>query len=193
MDQQRRDLMVAGAVVLGVQAVASPWARASEEDLRVPTAPAKRSPGVPGQFDFLSGQWRIQHRRLPQGAHEWDEFEGEATCWSILGGVGSVEELRIPARNFSGMGLRLLDVDNQQWFDHWVNAKSGVIGCPGLAGSFEDGAGLFYSEEQDGEQTILAASIWDQIERRSCRWRQAVSRDGGASWEHNWIMRWHRV
>ena len=64
----------------------------------------------PGEFDFLNGEWKIHHRRLKNPANnEWDIFEGEATCWSILGGVGSVEELRIPARNFSGMGLRLLD------------------------------------------------------------------------------------
>jgi hypothetical protein len=41
----------------------------------------------------------------------------------ILAGVGSVEELRIPARNFSGMGLRLLDLEKKVWADHWVNAN----------------------------------------------------------------------
>lgn len=49
---------------------------------------------------------------------EWIEFDGEATVHAILAGVGSVEELRTPARNFSGLGLRLLDVEKKVWADH---------------------------------------------------------------------------
>ena len=54
----------------------------------------------------------------------------EATVVGILGGIASIEELRIPARGFSGMGLRLLDVEKKIWSDHWVNAKSGVVAVP---------------------------------------------------------------
>ena len=64
-----------------------------------------------GEFDFLNGEWTIAQRRL-KAPGDWDVFEGQATCWSILGGVASVEELRIPARDFSGMGLRTLDAAN---------------------------------------------------------------------------------
>lgn len=192
MDEQRRTILVASAVAIGSQALWPGLAHGGEaEDLAVPMRPATPSPGEPGQFDFLNGEWRIQHRRLRDGSAQWDEFEGEATCWSILGGVISIEELRIPSRNFSGMGLRALDIQKRQWADHWVNARSGVVGG-GLAGSFEDGKGLFFSEEQDGDQVILAASLWDQIEAGRCRWRQAVSRDGGQTWEHNWIMHWRK-
>lgn len=192
MDEQRRNLMVAGALAISAPSLWSRSADGSEgEDLTVPPRPAQPSPGRPGQFDFLSGDWRIQHRRLRNG--EWDRFEGEASCWSILGGVVSIEELRIPARQFSGMGLRTLDVAQQQWSDYWVNASSGVVGSSGMLGSFEAGLGLFYSEDQDGDTRILVASIWDQIEPRHCRWRQAVSRDGGQTWAHDWIMHWHKV
>ena len=54
------------------------------------------------------GEWRIAHRRL-KAPGDWDMFEGEATCWSILDGRAHVEELRIPVRDFAGMGLRTLD------------------------------------------------------------------------------------
>lgn len=151
-----------------------------------------KTPGKPGDFHFLHGEWRIKHRRMRPG-QDWDEFEGEATCWTILGGVGSVEELRIPARDFSGMGLRLLDVTTHVWSDFWVNAKSGVLTTPGMTGSFENGAGIFISDEMDGDKPIKVAGIWDEITPASCRWRQSVSRDGGKTWEDNWIMHWTRA
>jgi hypothetical protein len=150
--------------------------------------------GKAGDFDFLAGEWVIQHcwRSSPDDS-EWLTFAGEATCWTILAGIGSVEELRIPARDFSGMGLRLLDIERGIWSDFWVNARSGVLTAPGAEGVFIDGTGTFESADQDGDQTILARGIWDNITPTSCRWRQAVSRDGGATWEETWVMEWARA
>jgi hypothetical protein len=92
-------------------------------------APAPASEGKPGDFDFLTGEWRIHNKMLDKG--KWIEFAGEATVYGILNGVVSIEELRIPARGFSGMGLRALDVEKKIWSDHWVNSKSGVVTSPG--------------------------------------------------------------
>lgn len=150
----------------------------------------------PGDFDFLAGEWRQSHRRMTGAGPEgpvWDEFEGEATCWSILQGVGSIEELRIPARNFSGMGLRMLDIENRRWGDHWVNARSGVVGVPPQWGGFIDGAGVFIVEDADDQGPVQYRGLWDQIGARSCRWSQASSRDGGQTWEDNWVMLWRKV
>lgn len=149
--------------------------------------------GKPGDFEFLSGEWKIQNRRLKPETGEWDEFESEATCWSVLGGVGSIEELRIPARDFSGIGVRLLDVKQKIWSDHWVNGKSGVLTTPGQTGVFIDGVGAFMSDWMEGDKKMLAKGVWDQITPKSCRWYQAVSKDNGATWEENWIMQWERV
>jgi hypothetical protein len=150
--------------------------------------------GKAGDFDFLAGAWSISHRRLKTpGGNDWDVFKGEATCWTILGGVGSVEELRIPERDFSGMGLRLLDVEKRLWSDHWVNARSGVLGCPGMAGAFENGAGTFIADDVDGDRPIKVRGVWDRITATSRRWHQAISRDGGKQWEGNWFMDWVRA
>lgn len=190
MDHTRRVILNAGAAVSAAALLASAAAQGTPG---VTAAVAGPTPGKPGDFDFLNGSWRIKQRRLPRGAKEWDAFEGEATCWSILGGVISIEELRIPARNFSGMGLRALDVSNRVWYDYWVNAKSGVVGSAGVAGSFENGAGVFISDEMDGDKPIKARGLWDRITPNSCRWSQAISRDGGKTWEDNWVMEWTRV
>lgn len=148
----------------------------------------------PGDFDFLHGNWKIKHRRRKaKGTEDWDEFEGEATCWTILAGVGSVEELRIPSRNFAGMGLRLLDVEKKIWNDFWVNAKSGVLTTPGQTGHFENGVGTFTADDMDGDKPIKVKGIWDKITPTSCRWYQSVSWDNGQTWEVNWWMDWTRA
>lgn len=148
--------------------------------------------GQPGDFDFLSGEWTIRHRRLIAATGEWDAFEGEASCWSILGGVASVEELRIPVRGFSGMGLRLLDRERQVWSDFWMNGNSGVLMTPGTEGHFENGAGIFSAREFDNGHPLLVRGTWDNISASTCRWQQATSRDAGLSWQTNWIMDWSR-
>lgn len=188
MDRQRRALIAAGGAAL-LPACATVSTPASFDPM--PPLPVTPTPGQPGDFDWLTGEWRIHNRSIVNG--EWLEYPGEATVHAILAGVGSVEELRIPARNFSGMGLRLLDVEKRVWADHWVNARSGVVTVPGQLGSFENGAGIFITDETVDGVAMKYAGVWDNIAARSCRWRQASSRDGGQTWDQNWIMEWSRV
>lgn len=146
-----------------------------------------------GDFGFLAGEWRISHRRLKTlGTEDWDVFDGEATVWSALDGMASIEELRIPARNFSGMGVRLFHVEKRLWADHWVSGKNGVLNEP-MMGSFEDGVGTFTADDMDGDRPIKARGVWDRITPTSCRWHQATSNDGGKTWAGNWYMDWVRV
>jgi hypothetical protein len=147
--------------------------------------------GKAGDFDFLNGNWSILNQRLKDGA--WDQFASEASVFGILGGIASVEELRIPARGFSGMGLRLLDIERSLWADFWVNSRSGVLTPPPSWGSFVDGVGSWISDDLDGDKPIRVRGIWDQITAGSCRWYQSVSRDGGMTWQDNWIMLWTRA
>ena len=155
-----------------------------------PAASWPDATGKLGDFDFLSGNWKIKHQQLKD--NKWDEFEGEATVFSILGGLASVEELRIPSRSFSGMGLRILDVEKKLWADHWCNRKNGVLN-PASWGSFVDGAGTWDTHDVENGAPIIVRGVWDQITSNSCRWYQAVSRDDGATWEENRIMHWERI
>lgn len=155
------------------------------------SASALPAPGRAGEFDFLHGEWQIRHRRRVEG--RWDEFSGEASCWSVLDGRGSIEELRIPARQFAGLGIRLLDQSQQLWTDFWVSARTCVISPPGMPGRFVDGVGTFEADEEEQGQPIKVRGIWDHITPESHRWHQAVSRDGGRTWEPNWFMGWTRT
>jgi hypothetical protein len=182
-DTQRRSLLQISASLAAIGQATLQAAHAAAK----PPAPT----GKPGDFDFLTGTWKIKNRQLKKGT--WDSFDGEATVHGLLAGVASVEELRIPARNFSGMGLRLLDIERKLWADYWVNAKSGVLTPPPSWGSFVGGVGIWDSDDKDGDQDIIVRGAWDMITPNSCRWYQATSRDGGKSWSDNWVMQWTRV
>ena len=199
MDMERRTVLGTG-IALGAAMVAG-TAGALITDIApfsldpIPPLPKAPTPGKPGDFNWLTGEWRIRNRQPKPNtaAKEWIEFPGAATVHAILAGIGSVEELRIPERNFSGMGLRMLDVEKQIWSDHWVNAQSGVVTAPGVTGSFENGAGIFVSDDQLEGKPVKWVGVWDVITAKSCRWRQAVTRNGGETWEQVWIMDWTRA
>lgn len=151
--------------------------------------------GSAEDFDFLSGSWKVSHRRLKErwtGSDDWDVFEGEATCWPALGSVASIEELRVPARGFSGLGVRLFDINNLIWSDYWVSSSDGLL-TPPMTGHFENGVGIFKGESVDGDRPIKVRGIWDRITPTSARWHQAFSSDGGKTWEENWFMDWVRA
>jgi len=186
MNTDRRILVGATTTLL----LAGAAGKAQAQGQETPSARAVPQ-GSPGEFNFLHGEWRIAHRKRRDGA--WDVFEGEATCWTILNGIGSVEELRIPARDFSGLGLRMLDVEQRIWSDYWVNAKSGVVTTPGTTGGFINGEGVFISEFDDNGANVLVRGLWDRITGSSHRWLQAYSRDAGATWDDDWIMEWTKV
>jgi hypothetical protein len=143
-----------------------------------------------GDFAFLTGEWRIANR-MKQG-EDWIEFPGEASVHALLGGSASVEELRIPARNFSGIGLRLYDPGRRVWNDHWINGARRVVNPP-MSGTFDNGIGTFIADDMDGDTPIKARGVWDRITPDSYRWRQGISRDAGATWEDSWLMDWMRV
>ena len=150
-----------------------------------------------GDFDFLAGSWTIKNRRLKtrwSGSDEWEHFDGNSTCWTVLGGAGSIEELRIPVDQPRGLGIRLLDTERGLWSDHWVSRGSGVIVSSPMWGAFKDGVGTFVAtDDHDGEIAIWSRGVWDCITPTGCRWHQAFSRDCGKTWEDNWFMLWTRV
>lgn len=188
------DEIVSGIERRTVLKAAAALAASSAMMPRASAATPNRPIGKPGDFDFLTGEWTIANRwRADTRTTEWIEFPGEATVRAILKGIASVEELRIPARDFSGMGLRLLDTEAKIWTDFWVNGKSGVLTPPGSTGVFQDGAGAFLSDDTEDGKPVTWRGLWDGITPTSCRWSQSVTRDGGKTWEDTWQMQWTRV
>lgn len=145
-----------------------------------------------GDFGFLAGHWKISHRQLKKpGSDDWDLSKAKPRSGQ-LGGMANIKPLRIPSRNFSGMGVRLFHVDKRLWADHWVSGSKGVLNEPRM-GRFADGVGTFTADEMDGDRPIKARGVWDRITPVSCRWHQATSSDDGKTWVGNWYMDWVRA
>lgn len=190
MRKHRRDILKAGLAAGAATLAVGPALAADDTITTEPSAEGLTA--KPGDFAFLAGEWRISHRRL-KSPGVWEDFEGEATCFTTLNGVGSIEELRVPARKFIGMGVRLLDVAGGRWADYWVPGGSGLLTPPPLWGGFKEGMGIFEAEDVEDGRPILGRGVWDRITGNSHRWRQLTSRDGGKTWEASWLMDWRRA
>jgi len=68
-------------------------------------------PTAPSDFDFMIGEWRVNHRRLNSrltGCTDWTEFKGTSSTRTILGGFGNVEDniLMFPEGEVSAAAFR---------------------------------------------------------------------------------------
>jgi hypothetical protein len=148
-------------------------------------------------FDFLYGEWAVTNRRrtaILAGDDRWYEFVATSVARPLWSGQGNTDEfvaLETPVGPIRGATVRLRDPQAGLWRLYWASAASGLLGEP-VAGRFEDGVGTFYGHEVYDGRSVFVRYIWDGIETNACRWSQAFSEDGGASWETNWIMEFAR-
>jgi hypothetical protein len=149
-------------------------------------------------FDFLVGKWNVGHRRLKHRlAHsdEWETFEGTCESRLMLDGQANVDEnvLVSPAGVFRAATVRMFDPGSKSWAIWWFDSRQPHKLDPPLVGTFKDGVGTFFSDDQFEGRPIRVRFIWSQITHDSARWEQAFSDDAGATWETNWIMEFRRV
>jgi hypothetical protein len=116
------------------------------------------TPNKPGErngrkdFDFLIGNWKIQHRRLKErlkGCTEWEEFEGASEVRHILGGLGNVDELTMnrASGRVEAVTVRLYNPAAREWSIYWVaSSNPGRLDVP-MVGKFDGARGEFFSQE----------------------------------------------
>lgn len=143
-------------------------------------------------FDFLIGSWDSHQRRLKQrlkGCDDWEEFNGFSVARKILGGLGNFDEvmLETPGGRVLGVTLRLFDPQTQLWSIYWSSSTRSTLDTP-MVGRFEHGRGEFYDRETFEGRSIFSRFIWTSSGANTCRWEQALSPDGGRTWETNWTM-----
>jgi hypothetical protein len=148
--------------------------------------------GTPRDFDFEQGRWHTSLRKLLQplsGHAQWADYSGTSTVHPLLGGRANVVELEVagPQGRIEGMSLRLFDTQRRRWTLNYSNVAGGTLELP-MSGGFAGGPhGVFYSAETFAGRAILVRFVIDVVDPDHCRFEQAFSADGGATWEVNWI------
>ncbi|MGB7262001.1 MAG: DUF1579 domain-containing protein [Albidovulum sp.] len=149
-------------------------------------------------FDFEFGQWRVTHRRLKDrlaGCDDWEEFYGTSETRPVLGGNGNVEDnfLEFPSGPYRAIAVRAFDVGSQTWAIWWLSATDPhQIDIP-VIGRFKDGVGSFFADDTLRGKPISVRFLWHRTNTACPRWEQAMSEDGGATWETNWTMDFERA
>jgi hypothetical protein len=142
-------------------------------------------------LDFEIGSWTVANSRLmhrPDGSSEWIHFSGTSVARPVWRGRGDVVELEsdAPYGHSTGLIVRLFDPRRQQWRFSFANAADGEIGPP-LAGAFTSGRGEFTGTDEIEGKPVIVRHVLSNITPTTYHLEQAVSRDGGRSWEINWI------
>ena len=155
--------------------------------------------GKDGQadFDFQIGSWKTRLSRLLRplsGSTTWVEYEGTTVVRKVWEGRANLVELDVQGRSgrIRGLSLRVYDPRARQWSLHFANATDGTLVRP-VIGEFRDGRGEFYSQESFDGRAIFVRFVISVFTPDSCRFEQSFSRDGGKTWEVNWIATDTRV
>ena len=147
-------------------------------------------------FDFLTGDWDVAHRKLKHrlsGSDEWAEFGGRTLARRLTNGLGNQDEnwLDDPSGAYAAMTVRYFDPDRREWAIYWIDSRRPTVE-PAVVGGFSDGIGTFLADDVLDGRPIKVRFVWSEIGPDSARWEQAFSPDGGATWEVNWVMRFTR-
>ena len=148
-------------------------------------------------FDFEFGGWRVSHRRLVErlaGCDSWQTFGGTAAVRPVLGGMGKIEDnvQDFPGGSIRAVALRSYDPASRTWAIWWL--ASGTphrIDLP-VIGRFDQGLGAVYADDMRRRAAIRVRFLWLRTATAQPRWEQAMSADGGQSWETNWTMEFDR-
>ncbi|PRC94306.1 hypothetical protein [Solimicrobium silvestre] len=159
-----------------------------------PASNAQQAVTVPdGQhdFDFEIGTWKTHLSRLlhpPTGSTTWVAYEGTTIVRRVWNGRANLVELDVDgsAGHIQGLSLRLYNPDSHQWSLNFASISSGTVDAP-TVGEFKNGRGEFYDQETLNGRSILVRFVISDITQNSCHFEQAFSKDGGKSWEVNWI------
>jgi hypothetical protein len=145
-------------------------------------------------FDFLVGEWQVANRRLQQrgvGCQTWDEFPASQSARLHLSGLVNTDEIVFHTRGWSGMTVRVFNLERRQWFIYWVSSREGILSPP-VIGSFDGARGEFYGQDHDGCQPVEVRFIWTRLGADAACWEQAFCYDG-RTWETNWTMQFTRI
>jgi hypothetical protein len=181
-------LAVASACAIGAPPSTASAGTEPDAALAIPATPA----GSLHDFDFEHGRWHTTLRRRLHplsGSDVWAEYSGTTIVRPLLGGRANLVELDVSGLEgrLQGLSLRLFEPKRKRWTLNFSNAASGTLAAP-MTGGFGGGPrGVFYSVEDFNGQRVLVRFVIESTGADTCRFEQAFSVNGGATWEINWI------
>src|SRR5579862_3520987 len=142
-------------------------------------------------FDFLFGRWKIHlKRRAPfaNGSDSWIEFDGYGLYRKIWDGRANLNEFEAdsPSGHIEGLTLRTYNPNTRQWSLYWASSGDGTLAEPQV-GQFHDGVGEFYAQDKIEGKSVFVRYVWSKLTANSAHFEQALSDDGGKSWDVDWI------
>ena len=149
-------------------------------------------------FDFLAGRWQVHHKRLAQrlaNCTEWEAFAGRSEMRTLMGGLANIDDnvLDLPGGPYRALSLRSFDPKTRQWAIWWLDGRHPHQLDVAVIGGFEGGVGTFHADDVIAGRPVRVRFLWSDITADACRWQQAFSADGGATWETNWVMDFTRL
>ena len=162
-------------------------------DTEKPGASQSSPPGANGQhdFDFAIGTWKAQLSRLVHplsGSTTWVTYDGTSVVRKVWNGRANLEEFEAEGGtgHIQGLTLRLYDPQAGQWNQLWATSNDGTLGQP-MIGEFKNGRGEFYDQEPLNGRAIFVRWVQTFTAPNQCHFEQSFSRDGGKTWEVNWV------
>src|SRR5438552_11453471 len=139
-------------------------------------------------FDFLSGRWKVHSKRKVPGTDRWTESDGYEIDRKVWGGRANLDELftESPKDPVEELTLRTYNPVTRLWSLYWANSSDGLLSSARV-GKFEHGQGEFYAQDNSDGRGTLIRYVWSKITPTSAHFEQALSQDGGRTWETNWI------
>jgi hypothetical protein len=159
-------------------------------------APATERDGQ-HDFDFIFGRWKIHLKRrvhAATGPDTWTEFDGYGLYRKVWSGRANLNEFEAdsPTGHVQGLTLRTYNPQTRQWRLYWASSQDGILDIPQV-GQFRNGQGEFYAQDTLDGKAVFIRYVWTHNGPTSAHFEQALSGDGGKSWDVNWISDMVRV
>ena len=145
-------------------------------------------------FDFLFGRWKVHLKRKVPGTDRWTESDGYGIYRKVWGGRANLNEFfsASPNDHVEGLTLRTYNVVTHLWSLYWANSRDGILSSAQV-GKFDHGQGEFYAQDNSDGKGTLVRYVWSKITPTSAHFEQALSENGGRSWEVNWVSEMTRI